>query len=94
MSKLEDYKKESREALESLSRIKSEISEDVEDIRVSIDLDNNPQIARSITQVFGEMEENDPRKGFITFEMYMDCLRIIKMAGKAKASAVLEREFI
>ena len=94
MSDIGKYKKESIDAIKSLKRVKGLLHEDVSNVMVKLDEDANPQIGRSITQVFGEMEENDPRKGYITFDMYMECLRIIRLAGQAKASVVLEREFL
>ncbi|RLA65127.1 MAG: hypothetical protein DRQ78_05530 [Epsilonproteobacteria bacterium] len=94
MSDLNSYKERSIDAIEELENIKGLLHEDVSNVQVKLDEDANPQIARAITEVFGEMKENDPRKGYITFDMYMQCLRIIRAAGQAKASSILEREFI
>jgi len=93
MSNLELRKAESKEAISSLRSIKSSLIGDLQDIKVKYNEDDNPQISRSIEQVFGKMTEDDPRKGYITFDMYMESLKIIKAAGKAKASSILEKGF-
>jgi len=94
MSDIGKYKDESIDAIKSLKKIKGSLYEDVSKVMVQLDEDANPQIVRSITEIFGEMKEGDPRKGYITFDMYMQCIRIIRLAGQAKASVVLEREFV
>ncbi|RLA66538.1 MAG: hypothetical protein DRQ78_04105 [Epsilonproteobacteria bacterium] len=94
MSKIEERKKQSVDAIRELRKIKSTLSEELADVRVILDEKDNPSIAKAITQVFGEMSNDDPRKGYITFDMYMTCLRILRAAGGAKASSILEREFV
>ena len=88
------HKKRSLDALHGLNEVKELVGEQVHDVRVEVDPNDSPAIQRSITQVFGEMEDSDPRKGYITFDMYLDCLRIIRMAGQAEAGVVLEKEFV
>ncbi|RLA65295.1 MAG: hypothetical protein DRQ78_05390 [Epsilonproteobacteria bacterium] len=94
MTNLETRKQESLDAIKALRRIKATLTDDLSEVRVALDEDANPSIKRAIDQIFGEMKENDPRKGYITFDMYMECLRILKAAGQAKASSILEREFV
>jgi len=93
MNDFELKKEESRKAISDLRDIKSSLIGDLEDIKVRYNEDDNPQIVRSIKQIFGEMKENDLRKGYITFDMYIESLRIIKAAGKAKAGSILDKGF-
>lgn len=91
MSDILDYVDESIRAIENLKKVKADLYNDVSEVKVSYNKDDSPAIQTSVDQVFGEIDNSDPRKGHITFDMYMQCLRIIKAAGSAKAQAVLAK---
>lgn len=94
MSELDEYIGQSKDAIRALKDIKGSLNTDLENIQIIVDEQKSPTVAGAVTEVFGEMESDDPRKGFITFEMYMQCIRIINAAGQAKADSTLEGDFL
>ena len=93
MSDLSDYVSQSKDAIRALKEVKRSMGDDLSEIRVVVNSEDSPSVANAIDEVFGEMESDDPRKGYITFDMYMQCMRIINAAGQAKASSILDKDF-
>lgn len=93
MSNLDNQIAEAKSILKQLKEIKGHMREDLNKIKVQVDSSDGPITARAIEKVFGEMDNNDPRKGFITFDMYMQCQRIIVAAGQAKAESELRKGY-
>lgn len=93
MSNADQYLERSLDVLKGLKEAKGLMKEDLKDIQIEVSRDDSPIITKAIDEVFGIMEDGDPRKGFITFDMYMECQRIIMAAGEAKAESELQKGF-
>lgn len=93
MNKLDEQILDAKGILRQLKEIKGFMKDDLEKIQIQVDKNDSPITNRAIEKVFGEMEADDPRKGFITFDMYMQCQRIIIAAGQAKADSELSKGY-
>jgi hypothetical protein len=86
-----DYIEEAQSGILDLRKIKAGLHDQLSDVKVKVDLSTNDSISSAINEIFGERSDDDPDKGYITFDMYMQCLNIIRLAGQAKAETILER---
>lgn len=93
MSSLDEQVADAKSILKQLKEIKANMKDDLDKIKVRVDPSDGPITASAIDKVFGEMDEDDPRKGFITFDMYMQCQRIVIAAGQAKAESELQKGY-
>ena len=89
---LQEYKERYKENIREIKDIKQKLYPDVRDVKVKIDKDKNPELIMAINSIFGEIDEDDPRYGYITFDMYITCLNILNMAGQAKAQTILSEQ--
>lgn len=86
-----DYLDEINQRIRDLKEVKSQIKESIKDVKVAVDYDSNPQIARAIKEVFGDIPEGHPDHNFITQEMYQHCINIMRQAGRAKGEIMINK---
>lgn len=77
-----------------LQNIKDKISPKLEGVQVKVDRNKNADLYNSIVAIFGERNVNNTDTDFITFDMYLECLRIIKLASKSTAKDFIEKRGI
>lgn len=81
---LSDIVVKADDVIGKLTSIREELYPQLKDISVSVDREFDHTIDRALTSVFPESE--DAKSGKITFEMYIQCLKIAKMAGEIKGT--------
>lgn len=79
----------STSVLSEISDIKSEILKGLDNVNVRIDVSKNTDLAKAIDSVFGEPKNTDKENRYLTFDMYMHCVKIIRSAGKAKSASII-----
>lgn len=95
MSKtVEEYVEEVKQGMIDLQEIKNTLYPNVSDIKAKIDKTANAELYNSVEAIFGERNLDDPNKDFITFDMYLHCLEIIRLGGKDKANIVMSGQGI
>ena len=87
----QDYLDEINDDIRQLKDVKSKIKDTIKDVKVSVDYDSNPAIAKAITAIFGEIQESHPDRNFITQEMFQHCINIMRMAGRAKGEIIVNK---
>ena len=70
-----DYIQKAEMLNASLQSIKQRLGENLQDVKVGINRDTNPDLYQSVHNIFGERDE-------ISLEMYLHCLQIVKLASK------------
>lgn len=80
-----EYIADAKTMTAELREIQNSISAELGNIRVKIDPAKQPELYKAIEKVFGDRSQS-PDKDYITFDMYMICLKIIRAGGKAKAA--------
>ena len=75
--------------IKGLRGIQESLEPDLVGIKVTVDKDINAELYSSIRFVFGD-RSGHPDDGFITFNMYRECLRLIRAGGKQKASEIIK----
>jgi len=70
------------DVLKELKTIQSQLYAGLKDIRIAINADKNPEVIEAIIAIYGE----DFIAGMptVSFDMYIQCMEIIKQAGKDK----------
>ena len=94
MSSAEEYTVEIATAISDLQEVKDDLYPNIENVKVKIDKSSNADLYRSVESIFGERSSEDPDKDFITIDMYLHCLEIVRLAGEDKANQVLKGQGI
>lgn len=79
--------------IQRLRDLQESLGAELEHIRVKVDTQRNADLYKSVEALFGP-REGEPDEGFITFQMYLEALKIVRAGGKAKASAFLKEKGI
>jgi hypothetical protein len=85
----EDYLSDFSEGIEDLKDIKKTLYDNLSGVKVRVN-NKDSDLSSSIDHVFGD-RSNDPNKDFITFDMFMECLKIVRAGSKAKASEIINK---
>jgi uncharacterized protein (UPF0335 family) len=88
-SKTKEYLDQFSEGIDGLKDIKKTIYDDIKGVKVFINK-TDTSLVTSIEKVFGS-RQNDADKDFITFDMFMHCLKIVRAGSKAKASEIIDK---
>lgn len=83
MSNIEELSKQADEIIKGLEQYKQDLYVDLKDIYIKVDSEFDHTIRKSLTVIFGE-DSGVLKDGVITFDMYLQCLKIIRNAGVAK----------
>jgi len=94
MSSPEEYIEEMSAGISDLEEVKGVLYPNVENVKVRVDKNVNADLYRSIEAIFGTRDSDDPDKDFITTDMYLHCLEIVRLAGEDKANQVLKGQGI
>ena len=70
------------DVLKELKAIQSQLYAGLKDIRIAINADKNPEVIEAITAIYGE--DFFTGQPTVSFDMYIQCMKIIKQAGKDK----------
>jgi hypothetical protein len=89
MDGTEEYKDRAVNIIKGLRGIQESLEPHLEGIKVKVDKERSPDLQSSIEAVFGD-RSGHPDDGFITFEMYRECLKIARAGGKEKASQIIK----
>ncbi len=85
----EDYLSEFDEGIESLKDIKKTLYDNLSGVKVRVNNEDS-DLSSSIEKVFGD-RSNSPDKDFITFDMFMHCLKIVRAGSKVKAAEIINK---
>ena len=88
-----EYIEKTKQLISQLRDVQSALDPDLSNVKVRINEEQNGMLAKSIETIFGDRSES-PDKDFITFDMYMHCVRIMRAAGKAKAQEVYGKHLV
>ena len=80
--------------MDELDTIRSTLYGDLASVKVRLDKVKNADVYNAVVAIFGQRASDDPNKDYITFDMFMDCVRIIKAAGRSKGKETLNRQGI
>lgn len=81
----------SKSGIKELKNLKRKVYPEVRDVKIPLTVDSNPALYQSVKEIFGDIEPNEHGQIHITFDMYMDCVNLIRQAGKAKAASIIDR---
>ena len=87
----QEYISEAKQGIDELDKIKEVLYPELSNVKVRIDKTLNAEVYNEVIKIFGERASDDPNKDFITFDMFMHCLGIIRLAGKSKGQETLSR---
>lgn len=84
---IKDIAKEANQLIGGLRRIKADVKNKLGDIEVSYDPLTSPELSKAMKEIFGEefASKVETNKKAVSFDSYITCLNIVKLAGKAKA---------
>lgn len=89
---LKDIAAEANGLIGGLKKIKADVKNKLGDIEVTYNPISKPEVAKAMVEVFGKEYDSKTEPGMkaISFETYIACLNIVKLAGKAKADELLK----
>jgi hypothetical protein len=70
------------DVLKELKAFQADLYSKLKDIRVPVDPNRSPEVVEAIVAIYGDDFIKGP--AYISFDMYIQCLEIIKQAGKDK----------
>ena len=94
LEQYKEYLEKAKGAMEELDNVKLTLRPQLENVKVRIDKFKNADVYDAMVQIFGTKVSDDPDKDFITFDEFMQCVQIIKIAGKSKGKETLARQGI
>ena len=77
------------EIIQELRDAKTEIASNLTDVKVIVNGNDYPDILAAISGLFGESHVNN-NSAVITFEMMVECIRLVRLAGTAKAQELIK----
>ena len=77
------------EIIQELRDAKTEIASNLTDVKVIVNGNGYPDILAAISGLFGESYVNN-NSAVITFEMMVECIRLVRLAGTAKAQELIK----
>ena len=87
----QEYLVDIQQGMGDLDEIKKVLYPQLSNTKVRISKTGNAEVYNEVVKIFGDRPSDDPNKDFITFDMFMHCLGIIKLAGKSKGQETLSR---
>lgn len=93
MSNAKEYIETATSMVAELHQIQDKISPDLQNVKVRINKSENPDLYKSIEEIFGD-RSNSPDKDFITFDMYKKCMDIVRAGGVATGADLLKNSKI
>lgn len=88
------YIDEASDLFDQLQEVKNKLAPHLQDVKVKVDKNKNADLYNSIVAIFGERSQDDPDKDYITFEMYLHCLRVVKLASQSTAQQFISNQGI
>lgn len=82
---------EIKAAHDELGGFQSQLYEKLKGIKVKYDPIKNSDIHESIEALYGPQDISSPSYGYITFDMLLECMQVIKLSGGDKADSILSR---
>lgn len=82
---------ESISVVDDLSAFQNQIYDKLKGIKVKYDNSRNSDVSEAITKLFGEQIPGSANYGYVTFDMYLKCLDVVREAGKLKADSIINR---
>ncbi len=88
---IKDISAEARGYMTQLQAHRSEIQGQLGLVEVDYSPINRPDLAKAVKDIFGieTLSQSDTSKKAITLQMYLDCLEILRKAGKYKAEQII-----
>jgi len=83
-----EYVNRAKKNIAGLRDIKQKIKAQLPPLEVDISTSNNLQLQNAMTAIFGDSVEDRSK---ITLDMYINCMKIIRMAGQAKGANMINR---
>lgn len=82
---------EAQQVVDDLSAFQDKIYDKLKGIKIKYDISRNADVFNAINTLFGDQTPNSPNYGYITFDMYLKCLDIVKKSGELKAESIINR---
>lgn len=83
----QEYITEASSAIAELGELKADLYSRLSGLKVQYSIEDNLDLTKAIEAVFGD--EAKANKGYITLDMYLYCLKLVRAAGKAKAQSLI-----
>lgn len=91
---LQDITSRAKNSIRDIKGIKSSLKPRLDPTEVNFKPESYPALATAIREVFGDIEIDEYGVSKITFDMYITCLNVIRQAGKAKASSIIDKSSV